>query len=106
MNYSGVTESSVRPPLEKVWEFEAGGGIEPTRPIGTQPLIAGNDTIFFGSKDKHIYAFEVSSGKERWRFKMDKKIEFPLLMSNDTLYVVSGDKKIYAIDDIIYIVIL
>jgi len=94
VEYVDVTESIARPPFEKIWEFEAGGSIEPS----WKGLFLAHGMVFFGRKDNCISALEVASGKERWKFKMGKKIRVPLLVSNDIVYAASDDKNIYAID--------
>jgi outer membrane protein assembly factor BamB len=32
------------------------------------PAVAG-DTVYFGSHDGHLYAIDVATGAERWRFR-------------------------------------
>jgi len=83
-----------RAPLEKVWEFEAGSNI-----ISECKAVAYG-MVFFGSKDKRIYALDAASGQERWRFEMDKAVrpETPLVVAGGTLYAFGKDRNLYAID--------
>ena len=81
-----------RAPLEKVWEFEAGGDI-------IHKAVAYG-MVFFGSKDKRIYALDAASGQERWAFEMDKAVrpETPLAVADGILYAFGKDRNLYAID--------
>lgn len=81
-----------RAPLEKVWEFEAGGDI-------IHKAVAYG-MVFFGSKDKRIYALDAASGQERWAFEMDKAVrsETPLVVADGTLCAFGKDRNLYAID--------
>ncbi len=88
---SGSDGSSIIPPLEKAWEFRAGGAIE------SAPAVAYG-IVFFGSKDKHIYAVDVDTGKSRWTFKMEKAVVTTPVVADGIVYAASKDKHIYAID--------
>ena len=82
----------VRAPLEKVWEFEAGGDI-------IHKAVAYG-MIFFGSKDKLVCALDAASGQERWTFEMNKavRLQTPLVIADGILYVFGEDRNLYAID--------
>lgn len=94
MEYVGDTGSTARPPLEKAWEFEAGGSIEPH----WKGLFVAHGMVFFGRKDSCISALEIASGRELWKFKMGKKIRVPLVVSGDLVCAASDDRNVYAID--------
>ena len=59
-----LSRTSPRPPLEKVWEFEASNKIE----AWLTPIVA-HGMVYFGCKDGSIYALETTSGHEKWMFK-------------------------------------
>ena len=83
----------VRAPLEKVWEFEAGGDII--------SWAAAYGMVFFGSKDKRICALDAASGQEKWTFEMDTTVNphpFYFVVADGTLYVLGEDENLYAID--------
>lgn len=94
MEYTHNAGSTARPPFEKSWEFEAGGSIEPS----WMGLFLAHGMVLFGRKDNCISALEVVSGKERWKFKMGRKIKFPLVVSDGLIYAASDDKNVYAIE--------
>jgi len=88
---SGSDGSSIHPPLEKVWEFQAGNKIEST-------LAVAYGTIFFGSKDKNVYAVDAFTGQGRWTFKMEKDVVTTPIVTDGIVYVASKDKHLYALD--------
>ncbi len=89
--YTGSDGSPVQAPLEKVWEFQAGGSIE------SWPALAYN-MVFFGSKDKHLYALDAATGQKKWTFKTGKAIKRTPVVADGIVYVASEDKHLYAID--------
>ncbi len=88
---SGSDGSSIHPPLEKVWEFQARDQIKFS-------LAVAHGTIFFGSKDKNVYAVDASTGQGRWTFKMKKDVVTTPIVADGIVYVASKDKHLYALD--------
>ena len=60
--------------------------------------IVVNDIIYFGSRDKHIYAINILTGKEHWKFETENSIESSPLVNNNVLFIGSNDKYFYALD--------
>jgi len=87
-----LSRTSPEPPLEKVWEFGAGNKIEPWMP----PVVA-HGMVLFGCKDGGIYALEITTGQEKWMFKIGKRLRAPLLIKNGVIYATSDDKSFYAV---------
>jgi len=85
----GSQDAVARAPLEKVWEFEAAGDI-------VHKAVA-HGMIFFGSKDKHIYALDAASGHKRWILETDQAAQRPLVIADGILYVIDKDTNLYAI---------
>jgi serine/threonine-protein kinase len=81
----------VHPPLEKLWEFRARGDIE------SSPALAYG-LVFFGSKDKHVYAVDASTGESRWTFKTGKAVITTPVVADGVVYAASEDKHLYALD--------
>jgi len=81
-----------RAPLEKIWEFEAGGDI--------LHRAVAYGSVFFGSKDKYVYALDAASGQVKWTFKMNETVHVgtPLVVADGILYVFGENKNLYAID--------
>ena len=89
--YTGSDGTPVQAPLEKVWEFRAGGDIE------SSPAVTYG-VVFFGSKDNNVYALDAATGQRRWTFKTRKAITSSPVVVDGTVYVASNDKSLYAID--------
>lgn len=86
-------KAGVRPPLEKVWEFEAGGDVI--------SWATAYGMVFFGSKDKRIYAVDAASGQQKWTFEMDTTVHphpFYFVVADGILFILGEDENLYAID--------
>gem|GEM_PF-5058434 len=62
-----------------------------------RPLSMVNGIMYFGCWDGHVYAVDISNGKEKWRFNMGSTEATPLLYEN-RLYIGSWDNNFYCID--------
>jgi outer membrane protein assembly factor BamB len=60
-------------------------------------LIEG-DTVYVGGADGNLYALDVGSGEEKWRFRAGNEIWSTPLLDDGTLYITSLDHRLYAID--------
>ena len=89
--YTGSDGTPVQAPLEKVWEFRAGGDIK------SSPAVAYG-LVFFGSKDKNVYAVDAATGQRKWIFKTRKAVTTSPVVADGIVYVASDDKNLYAID--------
>ncbi|MCK4335379.1 MAG: PQQ-binding-like beta-propeller repeat protein, partial [Candidatus Aenigmarchaeota archaeon] len=67
--------------FDRHWKVGEGGSVY------NSPLVYGN-TIYFGSADGHVYAVDLVTRKEKWRFKTSAKIFFssPVIHDN-VLYI-------------------
>jgi len=88
---TGSDGSSLQAPLEKAWEFQAGGDVE-------SPLAAAYGMVFFGCKDKCVYAVDAASGVKKWMFKTGGGIATCPVVADGVIYVASKDKNLYAIE--------
>src|SRR5262249_53299813 len=59
---TGVSKAKLPDKLEVLWKFETKEAIESTAAIA-------NGVAYVGSFDEHLYAIELASGKEKWKFK-------------------------------------
>src|SRR5213082_2939148 len=59
---TGVSRTELPDTLKVAWKFKAKDGIEGTAAIAGQ-------TVFIGSFDSHLYALDLKSGKEKWKYK-------------------------------------
>lgn len=89
--HTGSDGSPLQPPLEKIWEFKAGGNIESN-------LSLAYGMVYFGCMDRHVYALDANTGNKQWTFKAGKEITITPVVANGIVYVASNDKTVYAID--------
>ncbi len=61
------------------------------------PLVEGG-RVYFGSSDHHVYALDVVTGKEVWRFEADDSIHAAPALSNGRLFIATWGTKLYALD--------
>jgi outer membrane protein assembly factor BamB len=56
------------------------------------------DLVIVGSGDSHVYAFDVGSGTQRWKFKTNGRVRASALLIGDVVYQPSNDGYVYALD--------
>src|SRR5687767_10204952 len=59
---TGVAATTLPDKLQIKWQFKAKDGIE-----GTAAIVDG--VVYIGSFDKHLYALDLKSGQEKWKYK-------------------------------------
>src|SRR5207253_465518 len=59
---SGVAGSLLPEQLEVRWKIKTKDGIE-----GTAAIVSG--TVYIGALDEHLYALDLATGKEKWKYK-------------------------------------
>jgi outer membrane protein assembly factor BamB len=79
------TESSV------VFNVGVGGSVTAT------PLIK-NDRVYFGSCDRNVYAVDLKTGREIWRFPTNGQVLAEVTISHGRIYVGSYDGNLYALN--------
>jgi outer membrane protein assembly factor BamB len=60
---TGVASSPLPAELDVLWRFKADDGFE-----GTAAIVAG--TVYIGGLDEHLYALDLKTGQEKWRYKV------------------------------------
>lgn len=60
--------------------------------------VANNNFVYFGSSDSHIYALDIESGKEIWKYQTGGSIHSSPAVSDNSLVVGSWDSKVYCLD--------
>ncbi len=61
------------------------------------PSVSGN-LLVVGTQDGHVYAYDASSGKERWRATVDNEVISPPAIDAGTVYVRTNSGYVYAFD--------
>ena len=67
--------------------------------MSSSPAIGADGTIYVGSRDKKLYAFN-PDGNVKWIFETGDAIESsPSIDVDGTIYIGSNDGKLYAIGE-------
>ena len=56
----------------------------------------GNGRVYFGAKDKYIYALKSEDGSEIWKYQLSSE-PVGFAIGKDVVYAISYDGKIYAL---------
>lgn len=88
---TGRSLAAVRPPSKVLWSTSVGGEIV------SSPAVAG-DTVFVGSTDGKLYAFDADTGKVRWTFLTDGEIHCSCCVWSGMVYFGSDDGWIYCLN--------
>jgi|TARA_Y100000294_G_scaffold119077_1_gene110540 outer membrane protein assembly factor BamB len=72
------------------WKFE-------NETIVTSPAVS-DGVVYFGSHDDHLYAVDIKTGKEKWKFESGDSIYYTPVVSDGVVYFGSKDKHLYALD--------
>ena len=58
----------------------------------------GDDKVFFGSVDGHLYALKIEDGSLIWKFKTDRDIYSSPAVADSLVYIGSNDYFMYAVN--------
>lgn len=82
-----------------LWSFE----MQADLPIATSwnfftaaPVVDG-DQVLVGSGDGFLYALDLATGRQRWKFLTGDSIRAAPLVVDETVYLASGDDYVYAL---------
>jgi len=73
------------------WQFTEAEG-----EITTTPAV-GDGLVYVGDQDGFVYAVDVETGEQQWRFETQGQVTAPAVFDG-TVYVASGDGALHAID--------
>lgn len=84
------------------WNFEVGDPIASSRPyqritgsINSTPAVASN-IAYFGADDGRLYAVNVTTGLEAWRFDLGVPVRSSPAIAGNMLFVTAEDGSLYA----------
>ena len=87
---TGVGSSKLPDQLDEKWTFKAGETIE------GGPIVVGG-VVYFASLDKHLYALDLATGKQKWKVKLGPAKASPSF-NNNRVYLGDLDGKFYCVD--------
>jgi len=87
---TGVATSRLAEKLEVLWTFPSQRAVE-----GTAAIV--NGVVYIGSMDDHLYAIDLATGKEKWKYK-GGPIKAPVAYREGFLYVGDADGKFHCVD--------
>jgi len=88
---TGYSADGVYPPLTLQWTYTTGDGIV------SSPVVA-YDKVYFGSRDKNVYALNAYTGALVWQFSTGKRVEASAAVAGERVFIPSRDGKLYALD--------
>jgi outer membrane protein assembly factor BamB len=86
---SGVGAAKLPDQLAERWTFKTGDAIEGA------PAVAGG-TVYVGSFDKHLYALDLATGKQKWKAKLGHLKASPSV-KDGKVYVGNLDGKFFCV---------
>lgn len=89
---SGVARSRLPEKLEVLWKFTAEDSFE-------NAVAVDKGVVFAGSMDEHLYALDLSSGKQRWKLKV-APFKAPPSVNKGFVYIGDLDGNLHCIDAI------
>jgi outer membrane protein assembly factor BamB len=87
---TGVTAQKLPDKLEILWKFETKDTIEGTAAIA-------NGTVYVGSLDENLYALDLKSGQQKWKYKA-APIKAPASFHDGSVYVGDVDGVFHRVD--------
>jgi outer membrane protein assembly factor BamB len=76
---------------DKEWSYSTGNYVL------SSPTVA-DGTIYVGSKDENLYAFDASTGSTEWSTSLGADVDSSPTVVNGTVYVGSDNNNVYALD--------
>ncbi|MDB5311476.1 MAG: afsK 3 [Gemmataceae bacterium] len=86
---SGVGQGKLPDQLQERWAFKTGDAVEGA------PVVAGG-VVYAGSVDKHLYAIDLASGKQKWKTRLGP-IKASPSVKGDKVFVGDLDGKFYCL---------
>lgn len=60
--------------------------------------VADNKNVYFGSSDANVYALDIETGNETWKYKTGGSIHSSPALSNNSLVIGSWDSRVYCLN--------
>jgi outer membrane protein assembly factor BamB len=88
---TGVGTAKLPDQLDERWTFKTGNAIDGA------PAIAGG-VVYVASADKHVYAVDLKTGKQKWKQKLGSPIKASPAVRDNRVYVGDADGKLFCLD--------
>lgn len=88
--FTGVSTTTIPDEPVLVWTFKTKDSVFSSAAIA-------DGVVYVGSMDEHLYAVQLSDGKEIWKFKAADSIEAPVFVHNKVVYVSDMSGVLYAL---------
>jgi len=63
----------------------------------TKAPLASNSHVYLGSRDRHLYALDIGSGEQQWRFETGRQINAAPAVVGGTVYVADFSNELFAL---------
>ena len=85
---TGSAVATLPEQLQELWTFKTGNAIE-----GAPAIVDG--VVYVASTDKHVYALDLKTGKQRWKTAVAAPIKASPGVRNNRVYVGDSDGKLH-----------
>ena len=76
---------------ELKWKFKTGDSVY-------SPAVS-DGVVYFGSRDNHLYAVDINTGEEKWKYKTGKLAKSPPIVVDGIVYFENKKNHLYAVDN-------
>jgi outer membrane protein assembly factor BamB len=56
------------------------------------------DAVIVGGRDKHVRSLDLATGKQRWAFATQARVDSSPAVAGDRVVIASGDGRVYVLD--------
>ncbi|MFP4633267.1 MAG: PQQ-binding-like beta-propeller repeat protein [Halobacteriales archaeon] len=82
---------------EPVWSYDTDDHLWIADFVISSPNVA-DDTVYMGSADANVYAFDAANGSRDWTFETGEMVRSSPVVADGVVYVGSHDGNLYALD--------
>src|SRR5687767_10583303 len=87
---TGATTAKAPEKLEVIWQFATGDAVE-------SAVAVADGVVFAASMDEHLYAIDLNTGKEKWKYKA-APFKAPPAVRGKLVYVGDLDGYLHCVD--------
>ena len=87
----GVAQTQLADAYEPAWVFKTGGAV-----LSSPVVVDG--VVYVGSEDKHLYAIDATTGKQKWKLPTAALIDASPVVDQGTVYIGSDGGVLHAVE--------